>query len=234
MTTPALGQRIYPRYIIQAGLVLLFVGGFILAGSLETATESSDLALGLLVGGIAIGLIAGQLPNLILSGVEPKEASEASGLQGTAQNLGMALGTAIIGTVILGVSIGSIGNQVEASATIPDENKPAVEETLTGALTSANPEAFREELATAPADVQEDVAKVYDKAAIDGFQGAIIVGGIVALLGAVVAFWLPKQKIKPEGEGFEQIVRDTVRNTTIAKMQLEMDDLSASSEPPQA
>ena len=234
MTTPALGQRIYPRYIIQAGLVLLFVGGFILAGSLEAATESSDLALGLLVGGIAIGLIAGQLPNLILSGVEPKEASEASGLQGTAQNLGMALGTAIIGTVILSVSIGSIGNQVEASATIPDENKPAVEEVLTGALTSANPEAFEEQLATAPAEVQEDVAKVYDKAAIDGFQGAIIVGGIVALLGALVAFWLPKEKIVPEGEGIEQIVRDTVRNTTIAKMQLEMDDLSASSGPPQA
>jgi hypothetical protein len=169
-----------------------------------------------------------------LSGVEPKEASEASGLQGTAQNLGMAMGTAIIGTVILSVSIASIGNQVEASTTIPGENKPAVEEALTGALTSANPEAFREELATAPADVQEDVAQVYDKAAIDGFRGAIIVGGIVALLGALVAFWLPKQKIEPEGEGIEQIVRDTVRNTTIAKMQLEMDDLSASSEPPQA
>jgi EmrB/QacA subfamily drug resistance transporter len=234
MTTPSLGQRIYPRYIIQAGLVLLFIGGFILATSLETATESSDLALGLLVGGIAIGLIAGQLPNLILSGVEPKEASEASGLQGTAQNLGMAMGTAIIGTVILSVAIASIGNQVEASATIPDENKPAVEEALTGALTSANPEAFEEQLVTAPAELQEDVVKVYDEAAINGFQGAILVGGIVALLGALVAFWLPKQKIEPTGQGTEQVVRDTVRNTTVAKLQLEMDDLPASSGPPQA
>ena len=234
MITPALGQRIYPRYIIQAGLILLFVGGFILATSLETATEGLDLALGLLVGGIAIGLIAGQLPNLILSGVEPKEASEASGLQGTAQNLGMAMGTAIIGTVILSVAITSIGNQVEASTTIPDENKPAVEEALTGALTSASPEAFEEQLATAPSEVQEAVVKVYDEAAIDGFQGAILVGGIVALLGALVAFWLPKQKIEPTGEGIEQIVRDTVRNTTVAKLQLEMDDLSASSGPPQA
>ena len=140
MTTPSLGQRIYPKYIIQAGLVLLFVGGFILARSLETATEASDMAWGLLIGGIAIGLIAGQLPNLILSGVEPREASEASGLQGTAQNLGMALGTAVIGTVILTVALSSIGTQVEASTTIADETKVAVEEAVNDGFTSADQE----------------------------------------------------------------------------------------------
>ncbi len=232
MTTPSLGQRIYPRYIIQGGLVLLFVGGFILAGSLETATESSDLALGLLIAGIAIGLIAGQLPNLILSGVESKEASEASGLQGTAQNLGMALGTAIVGSVILSVALASIGNQVESSTAISEENKPAVEEALTNGLTSADPETVAEDLTAAPPEVQDAVGTVYDTATIDGFQAAIIVGGIVALLGALVAFWLPKEKIKPTGGGVEQIVRDTVRNTTIAKLQLEMDDLSTSGDPP--
>ena len=232
MTTPSLGQRIYPRYIIQAGLVLLFVGGFVLAASLDTATEGSDLAWGLLIGGIAIGLIAGQLPNLILSGVEPTEASEASGLQGTAQNLGMAMGTAVIGTVILTVTILSIGNQVAESPNLPEEQRIVVEDALTHALTSANPAAFAGELADAPAEVQQAVTAVYDDATLDGFQAAILIGGLVALLGALIAFRLPKQKVEPEGEGVEQIVRDAVRNTTVAKLQLEMDDLSASSDPP--
>jgi EmrB/QacA subfamily drug resistance transporter len=234
MTTPRLGQRIYPRYIIQGGLVLLFIGGYILATSLETATEGTDMALGLLIGGIAIGLIAGQLPNLILSGVEPKEASEASGLQGTAQNLGMALGTAVIGSVILSVALLSIGSLVEDSSSIPEEQKPALEEALTGAVTSANPEAYIAELEAAPPEAQQEIAEIYDEAAINGFQAAILVGGIVALLGAIGAFWLPKEKIEPTGTGVEQVVRDTVRNTTVAKLQLEMDDLSASSGPPQA
>ena len=228
MTTPSLGQRIYPKYIIQTGLVLLFVGGFILARSLETASEASDMAWGLLIGGIAIGLIAGQLPNLILSGVEPKEASEASGLQGTAQNLGMALGTAVIGTVILTVALSSIGTQVEASTTIADETKAAIEEAVNDGFTSANQEVLAEELTTAPAEVQEEVETIYEDAALKGFQGAILVGGIVALLGALIAFRLPKERVEPEGEGIEQIVRDTVRNTTVAKLQFEMNDLPPS------
>ncbi len=230
--TPTLGQRIYPKYIIQAGLVLLFVGGFILAISLETATEAIDMALGLLIGGIAIGLIAGQLPNLILSGVESAEASEASGLQGTAQNLGMALGTAVIGTVILSVAFSSFGNLVAESALIPQQTKAVVEEGLTDGLSAADPQRFEEELADASPEVQDEVASIYDAATLDGFQGAIIVGGIVALFGALVAIRLPKQKLEAKGGGVEEIVRKTVRNPTIAKMQFEMDDLSASPDPP--
>ena len=230
--TPTLGQRIYPKYIIQAGLVLLFVGGFILAISLETATEAIDMALGLLIGGIAIGLIAGQLPNLILSGVESAEASEASGLQGTAQNLGMALGTAVIGTVILSVAFSSFGNRVAESALIPQQTKAVVEEGLTDGLNAADPQRFEEELADASPEVQDEVAAIYDAATLDGFQGAIIVGGIVALFGALVAIRLPKQKLEAKGGGVEEIVRETVRNPTIAKMQFEMDDLSASPDPP--
>ncbi len=225
MTTPTLGSRIYPKYIIQGGLGLLFVGGFILARSMETATEGPDLAWGLLIAGVAIGLIAGQLPNLILSGVEPNEASEASGLQGTAQNLGMALGTAVVGTVILSLAFTSIGNQVEESA-IPEELKPQVEDVLKTALSSADPE-FEDALTQAPIEVQQRVEEVYDEAALRGFQGAIIVGGLVALLGALIAIWLPKEKITPKGSGIEEVVRETVRNPTIAKMQLEMDDLSS-------
>ena len=230
--TPTLGQRIYPKYIIQAGLVLLFVGGFILAISLETATEAIDMALGLLIGGIAIGLIAGQLPNLILSGVESAEASEASGLQGTAQNLGMVLGTAVIGTVILSVAFSSFGNRVAESVLIPQQTKAVVEEGLTDGLNAADPQRFEEELADASPEVQDEVASIYDAATLDGFQGAIIVGGIVALFGALVAIRLPKQKLEAKGGGVEEIVRETVRNPTIAKMQFEMDDLSASPDPP--
>jgi hypothetical protein len=76
-------------------------------------------ANGILIGGIGIRLVVGLLPNVTFSGVTQNEASETSGLQGTSQNLGMALGTAIIGTVILSVALTSIGNSVEASPVVP-------------------------------------------------------------------------------------------------------------------
>jgi MFS family permease len=222
--TPPLGRRVYPRYIIQGGLVLLFVGGFILAGSLRGATQGTDMAFGLFIGGVAIGLVSGQLPNLILSGVDADEASEASGLQGTAQNLGMALGTAVIGTVILTVALSTIGNGVEESPTIPTPLKAQIEAALAGGLAAADRDSVDDQITSAPANVQEEIAVIYEDSVLRGFQGAIIVGGLVALLGALLAFRLPKRKL-PAGSGStEEMVRDAVRNPTIPAVSLEMDD----------
>jgi len=223
--TPPLGRKIYPKYIVQFGLVLLFIGGYVLAMSLATATEGTDMALGLLIGGLAIGLVAGQLPNLILSGVDQNEASEASGLQGTAQNLGMALGTAVIGTVILSVALSSIGTQVEESSTIPADVKDEVTEVVARPFESADADRLIEDIADLPADQQEELKTIYDKGTLAGFQGAILAGGIVALFGALLAFRLPKKKLEPD-TSVETTIKEVVRNPTIPGLQLEMDDLS--------
>ena len=226
--TPPLGRRIYPKYIIQVGLVILFIGGFILATSLDGATTGSDLALGLLIGGIAIGLIAGQLPNLILSGVDQSEASEASGLQGTAQNLGMALGTAIIGTVIISVGLTSIGNLVGESETLPEDLKTEIAEAVERPFEQADSEALREVIAELPADQAAELEAIYNDGALRGFQGAILAGGIVALFGAALAFRLPKEKLQADTpDPVEQTVKEVVRSPTIPTVQFEMDDLSS-------
>ena len=229
MTTPQLGRIIYPRYIIQAGLALLFVGGVVLAQSLDGATEGPDLAVGLLIGGIAIGLIAGQLPNMILSGANPDEASEASGLQGTAQNLGMALGTAIVGTVILSVGISSISADVDDSSVIPDDLKEEISVTIETGLTEPATETLAAELTDQPPEVQAAAQEIFDDGTLRGFQGAILAGGIVALLGALAAFWLPRKKLEDDPEaGSDQLVEETVRNSTLPGLQLEMKDLISS------
>lgn len=226
VTTPRLGRIIYPKYIVQGGLVLLSIGGFVLAQSLEDATEGGDLALGLLIGGIAIGLIAGQLPNMILSGVEPDEASEASGLQGTAQNLGMALGTAVIGTVILSVALSSISGDVAESALIPDDLKSQIDMTLDGGLTEPGEDELQDALAAESPEVQAEALRIFEKSALQGFQGAILAGGLVALVGALMAFRLPKRKLGgAPGVDVDELVAETVRNTTLPGMQLEMEDL---------
>jgi EmrB/QacA subfamily drug resistance transporter len=227
--TPPLGRRIYPKYIIQFGLVLLFIGGYVLAKSLATATEGWDMALGLFIAGIAIGVIAGQLPNLILSGVDQDEASEASGLQGTAQNLGMALGTAVIGTVILSVALNSIGNQVEDSSTIPDDVKDEIAMVVERPFETADRALLGESIADLPPDEQAELEEIYDTGTLRGFQGAILAGGIVALFGALLAFRLPKKKLASDPSPTTK-VEEVVRNTTLPGLQLEMSDLSRQSE----
>ncbi len=230
IVTPPLGRRIYPKYIIQAGLVLLFVGGFVLASSLETASKGTDMALGLLIGGIAIGLIVGQLPNLILSGVEQDEASEASGLQGTFQNLGMALGTAVIGTVVLSVALSSMGDGVQDSQILTDDVRAEIGSALERPFTDADAAAVEEVVAGLPQDQQDELRSIYATATNDGFRGAILAGGFVALLGALLAFRLPKKKLEAD-VSIEETVKEIVRNPSIARVHLEMDDLAPSSKP---
>lgn len=229
-TTPPLGRRIYPKYIIQVGLVLLFIGGFILSRALETATQGTDLALGLFVGGLAIGLVVGQLPNLILSGVEQDEAGEASGLQGTAQNLGMALGTAVIGSVIFATAILSFGNQIQASETIPDGIKAEVEQALVRPLERVGSVDLEEEIAALPGDIQDEVRTIESTAVRRGFQGAIIVGGIVALFGALLALRLPKKLLESDGSA-ESTVAEIVRSSPLPGLQLEAEDLGRHPDP---
>ncbi|NHZ70102.1 MAG: MFS transporter [Proteobacteria bacterium] len=230
VVTPPLGRKIYPKYIIQAGLVLLFVSGYVLAKSLDGATTGSDLALGLLLGGVAIGLIAGQLPNLILSGVDQDEASEASGLQGTAQNLGMAMGTAVVGTVILSVALSSLGSQVQESTIIPEPLKDEITEVVASPLDSAKAEDLAIGMADLPADQQAELERIFATGTLRGFQGAILVGGLVALLGALLAFRLPKKKLESDAT-VESTVKEVVRNPTIARVQFEMEDLPPRSRP---
>ena len=219
IVSPGLGKKIYPRYIIQAGLVVLFTGGVILALALDDATAGGDLALGLAVVGVGIGLVVGQLPNLILSGVDSEEASEASGLQGTAQNLGMALGTAVVGTVILSVSIASIGSQVDDSTILTPEIKAEVTEALEEDVNTAGTEDLELALEAASTEVQAEAEQIFIDGSINGFQAAIFAGAIVALLGALLTFRLPKVKLK--GDVLEQ----AVRSPGIPKVQLEMKDL---------
>jgi len=224
VVTPPLGRKIYPKYIIQAGLALLFVGGVVLAFSLNGATEGSDMALGLLIGGIAIGLIAGQLPNLILSGVDRDEASEASGLQGTAQNLGMAMGTAVIGTVILSVALSSLGSQVEASPILPEGLKQELSVVVAKPFDTADASTLSVEIADLPTEQQEELIRIFNVGTLRGFQGAILVGGLVALFGAFMAIRLPKKKLESDATT-ESTIEEVVRNTTMPRVQLEMTDL---------
>lgn len=222
--TPPLGRRIYPKYLVQVGLVVMFIGGYILALSLDGAIEGTDMLLGLLIGGVGIGLIVGQLPNLILSSVDQDEASEASGLQGTFQNLGMALGTAVIGTVILSISLASFNNQVEASNVLPPESKVELAALIAEPLEEANADGLEEFVVHLSPDQQAEIRRIYDTGTIRGFQGAILVGGFVALLGAALAVFLPRRKLESDAS-VESTIKEVIRTPAIPSVQLEMEDL---------
>jgi MFS family permease len=87
--------------VVQVGLGAMAIAALVLVGTIDVELNGTAFAVSLVFFGIGAGLLMSQLGNVIMSSVPPEETNEAGGLQGTAQNLGASLGTALIGSVLL-------------------------------------------------------------------------------------------------------------------------------------
>ena len=98
---PRIAGRRSPRIVAQLGLIAVSIGAIVMLGTLDVTLNDTGFKVALALIGAGGGLLASQLGNVIMSSVPPAKSSEGGGLQGTAQNLGSSLGTAIIGAVLL-------------------------------------------------------------------------------------------------------------------------------------
>ncbi|MCZ9342332.1 MFS transporter, partial [Streptomyces sp. TRM76130] len=105
------------RSILQLGLTILILGTIIIAWVVHewgTDLHSLQLLAPLLVAGLGFGLTVTPLVTLILSRIAAHEAGSASGALTTAQQVGSALGIAVIGALFFGL-LGSHANAVTAA-----------------------------------------------------------------------------------------------------------------------
>jgi len=116
---PRIAGRRSPRIVAQAGLVAVSIGALVMLGTLDVKLNDSGFKLALTLIGAGAGLLASQLGNIIMSAVAPTQTSEAGGLQGTAQNLGSSLGTAIVGAVLLGSLATGFSERIIDNPSIP-------------------------------------------------------------------------------------------------------------------
>jgi len=116
---PRMAARRSPRTVAQVGLVAVCLGAAVMLATLDVTLNDTGFKLALGLTGAGAGLLASQLGNVIMSSVAPTQSSEAGGLQGTAQNLGSSLGTAIIGAVLLSSLATGFADRVAANPDIP-------------------------------------------------------------------------------------------------------------------
>ena len=114
------------RVAVRLGRSVLLIGTGMVAASLIavwvilTTVATPDLTgwdlLGpLLIGGIGSGLFIAPNARFIVATVDPAEAGAASGVIGTAQRIGSAIGIAVIGSVLFGVAhLSTVGADVKA------------------------------------------------------------------------------------------------------------------------
>ncbi len=98
---PKLVTRIAARTIVRLGLAAMVIAALVLVGTIDVTLNETAFKLSLALFGVGAGLMMSQLGNVIMSSAPSGKTNEAGGLQGTAQNLGASLGTALIGSVLL-------------------------------------------------------------------------------------------------------------------------------------
>ena len=99
-----LAQR-WGRLVLAAGALLMAVGtAGIAVGAHHVGTGNGPWPLvpGLLVSGLGLALLVIPLVNVVLAAVPAHAAGGASGLFGTAQQIGGAVGVAVMGTIFFG------------------------------------------------------------------------------------------------------------------------------------
>jgi crotonobetainyl-CoA:carnitine CoA-transferase CaiB-like acyl-CoA transferase len=142
---------------------------------------------------VGVGLLASQLGNVVQSSVGEEERSEAGGLQFTAQNLGSALGTALIGSILIGALAHAFTTQVDDNPQLSEQTREQVGVALQAGITFVSTDQVRSaaERAGLPPSEVDAVADSYASAQLDGLKAAVLATGGVALAGFLVTPNLP-------------------------------------------
>jgi hypothetical protein len=190
MAGPKLAAGFAPKRVAQAGLVAIVVAAVVLLSTIDVELNEAGFAIALSLFGVGAGLLLSQLGNVIMSSVPQKKINEAGGLQGTAQNLGASLGTALIGSVLIAALTSNLIARVEQNPALPPPVRQEVTQIAEQGLAIVPVDDVEQAARKAglPADQAAALADDYGKAQLHGLERAI---GAVAIFG-VLALWFTR------------------------------------------
>ena len=190
MAGPRLAASFAPKRVVQAGLLALAAASFLLLGTIDVTLHDAGFAIALAIFGVGAGLMLSQLGNVIMSSVDPSKTNEAGGLQGTAQNLGASLGTALIGAVLIASLSSNLIARLEQNPAVPAQTRQQVEQVASKGIPIVSVDQAEAALKDGgvPADQATAIADDYGKAQLHGLKRAI---GAVALF-ALFSLWFTR------------------------------------------
>ncbi|MEV1295922.1 MFS transporter [Pseudonocardia sp. NPDC049635] len=173
--SPVLARRFRPGNVIAIGL-LTQVAGYLLFTQLD-----SDTGLVLVIASFVI-TYPGVAPSmalttdLVVSSVPPQQAGGASGLATTANDLGISLGVAVIGSVGIAAYRDRIGGSVPDE--LPTGAAAMASDSVDGALATAG---------QLDGPLGEQLLTAAQNAFTGGLNAAALVSAVIAVLAAVIA-----------------------------------------------
>jgi predicted MFS family arabinose efflux permease len=182
-----LGSRISPRFLFLVGVGLVSAGLFLMHG-VSAHSSWTTLLPGLIAAGVGLGAVNPTLAQVAIGVVPPARSGMASGINNTCRQVGIATGIAGLGAIFQ--------HRVQAEAMGLLAGTPAARALAHGGgnvqqqLSSGQGAAVR----GLPPGVSLRIAEAGKHAFATGLNEILIVGGIVAAVGAVLGVVLVRRR----------------------------------------
>lgn len=188
-----LSARIAPKRIIQLGLLVLVAGLLLAIAAINVEVRGLALLTGFALIGIGAGVIASQIMNLVLSQVVPERTSETAALMSTSQNLGMAIRTALMGSIVIAGLAGGAITLIDDSTVITEDLKPSVISAVEENVRFLSNEELQAVLKDAPPDLEQEILRINEIARIHGIKISLWGLVIFTILGIIASIFLPPE-----------------------------------------
>ena len=191
-----LGAALGARMLVRLGLLTIAVACVVIIWTIEPQLATVPFAIGMALVGIGTGLLASQLGNVVQSSVPAEARSEAGGLQYTAQNLGSSLGTALIGSLMIGALAASVLGLIADDPDIESAVADQVTVQVSSGIEYIPPAQAEQALLEAgiPADQVDDLVANYSAAQLMGVKLGMLACAGAALLALPFTRRLPDRK----------------------------------------
>lgn len=189
-----LSTRWSPRRIVRVGQWTLAASSLVLLTAVDPELASPAFGIGMFCTGAGLGLLASQLGNVNMSAVTAKDTSEVGGLQGVFQNLGSSLGTALIGSILIGALATSFASGV-AQSTLPAETQAIVQDRTAGGVEIVPADSVPK-IATDAGLSDEEAAElqsVYVESQLSSLRTALFGLILLALLSLLLSRGIPDE-----------------------------------------
>jgi MFS family permease len=184
---PRLFPDVSPRLVVRSGLLALLAGTLVLLGALDVDAGAEIVFVPMLLIGLGIGALASQLGSVTVSAVPDEESSEVGGVQNTMTNLGISLGTALAGSILIATLTTAFLTNIDESSAIPNRVTQQAQVELAGGVPFISDEDLNDALDEAhlSSRATDDAVAAYQEARIRGLEASL---AILALLTIVALF----------------------------------------------
>jgi MFS family permease len=193
---PKLFPHASPRRVVRIGFLLLLAGLLVLIGGLQAGAGAGVTTWPMLLAGLGIGALASQLGSVTVSSVPDEQSGEVGGLQNTITNLGISIGTALTGAIVIATLSSAALTGIEANPQVPAAVKSQAATNLGGGVPFVSDRELEAALdkaeVTGPA--AEAIVEENESARLVGLRSALAILAGLAIVALLLTGRIPDRQ----------------------------------------